>query len=82
MSNRIRPCDEIDREICGFHPHNNQPCDCNCGDIYLRLTVKDWRSDIEKSKGEQESLRGGILLDEDDRIKVKAIYEKIEKLGS
>jgi hypothetical protein len=72
-------CDEIDIEICSLHPHNEQPCDGNCGDTYLRLTVKDWRGDILKSEGEMESLRGGILLDDEMRAKVKAIFEKIAK---
>ncbi len=71
-------CDEIDIEICSLHPHNEQPCDGDCGDMYLRLTVKDWRGDIEKGNGDLESLRGGILLDEDQRAKVKAVYEKMK----
>lgn len=70
-------CDEIDIEICSLHPHNEQPCDGNCGDTYLRLTVKDWRGDIQKSEGSMESLRGGILLDDEMRAKVKSIFEKI-----
>jgi hypothetical protein len=70
-------CDEIDIEICSMHPHNNQPCDGDCGDMYLRLTVKDWRNDIQKAQGELESLRGGILLDDEMRAKVRAIFERI-----
>ena len=69
--------DEIDIEICSMHPHNNQPCEGDCGDMYLRLTIKDWRGDIQKSEGDMESLRGGILLDDEMRTKVKSIFEKI-----
>lgn len=81
MSDKIPKCDEVDVEICSIHPHNEQPCDGTCTDVYLRLTVKDWRTDIQKSKGNMESLRGGILLDEDGQAKIKAIYEKMVKLA-
>lgn len=79
MSNKIPGCDEIDIEICSIHPHNEQPCDGMCSDVYLRLTVKDWRSDIKSAEGNMESLRGGILLDEDGQAKIKSIYEKMVK---
>jgi hypothetical protein len=78
MSDKIPGCDEIDIEICSIHPHNEQPCDGNCGDTYLRLTIKDWRGDILKAEGKMESLRGGILLDEEGQAKIKALHDKLK----
>ncbi len=73
------PCDDIDREICSLHPHTLQPCDGNCGDFYLRLTVRDWRGDILAGGGELESLRGGILLGEEEKARIRAIYSRMRE---
>lgn len=72
----IKPCDENDKELCSLHPHNNQPCDGDCGDIYLKLTLKDWRADIAKSGDNMDSLRGGILLDEKGKATIKKIQDQ------
>lgn len=74
------PCDNIDVELCSFHPHNEQPCEGNCGDMYLRLTIKDWRGDVMKSEGRLDSLRGGIMLDEEGKKKILEIYEKLKAI--
>lgn len=67
-------CDSIAQLLCTFHPHNNMPCNGDCGDKYLQLTVKDWKADVLKAEGRIESLRGGIMLSGDDQDQIAAIF--------
>ena len=71
-------CDNIAKQLCWLHPHHNQPCDGDCEDKYLQLTVKDWRNDVIKAEGRMESLRGGIMLSAEAQDQIMEIYEALK----